>query len=379
MSERASETGATSERAPWAVPHVLERSAAWSWRILVVAGAVAVVAWSLARLSVVLIPVFVALVMSALLGPVVERLAGVLPRLLAVWATLVTGAAALVGLGYLLWGPLRSSFDDLGSQWDEARADIEQWLVEGPIGLSPDRVDRFSESARAAAERLGSGLLAEPASAARTATEVIGGFFLTIVLTFFFLKDGPTMWRWFVERIGTSRRTLLDDAGGAAFDAMQGWIRGVAITGLADAVLIGAALLILDIPAAVPLAVITFFAAFLPVIGATVAGGLATLIALVSDGPGTAIIVALVVLAVQQIEGDVLLPLVMQRQVSLHPVVVLLALAVGAAIAGIVGAIVAVPVTAATSAAVSSMRASRRHHLLLDEPLRADPQDAEAP
>ena len=368
MSDRAVESRTARTSEPWAVPHVLERGAAWSWRILVVAGAVAVVAWSLARLSVVLIPVFVAIVMSALLGPVVERLASAMPRLLAVWATLLTGAAALAGLGYLLWGPLRSSFDDLGSQWDDARADIERWLVEGPFGLSTERVDELSESAREAVERLGSGLLAEPASAARTATEVIGGFFLAIVLTFFFLKDGPTMWGWLVERIGRSRRALLDDAGGAAFNAMQGWIRGVAITGIADAVLIGAALVILGVPAAIPLAVITFFAAFLPVIGATVAGGLATLIALVSDGPGTALIVALVVLAVQQIEGDILLPLVMRRQVSLHPVVVLLALAVGAAIAGIVGAIVAVPFTAAVSAAVSSMRAARRHHLLLDDP-----------
>ena len=370
MSDRAVETRAARDAGPGAVPHVLERGAAWSWRILVVAGAIAVVAWSLARLSVVLIPVFVALVMSALLSPIVDRLAAKMPRLLAVWTTLLTGAAALAGLGYLLWGPLRSSFDDLGNQWDEARADIERWLVEGPIGLSPERVDQLSESAREAVERLGSGLLAEPTTAARTATEVIGGFFLAIVLTFFFLKDGPTMWRWFVERIGTSRRTLLDDAGGAAFSAMQGWIRGVAITGVADAALIGAALVILDVPAAIPLAVITFFAAFLPVVGATVAGGLATLIALVSDGPGTAIIVALVVLAVQQIEGDILMPLVMQRQVSLHPVVVLLALAVGAAIAGIVGAIVAVPVTAALSAAVSSIRTAGRHRVLLDEPDR---------
>ncbi|MEQ8436276.1 MAG: AI-2E family transporter [Ilumatobacter fluminis] len=368
MSDRAVETRPDRDAGPWAVPHVLERGAAWSWRIVVVAGALAVVAWSLARLSVVLIPVFVALVASALLSPVVERLATKLPRLLAVWSTLLTCAAAVAGLGYLLWGPLRSSFDDLSSQWDDAITDVEQWLIDGPFGLSAERVDRLSESARDAAERLGSGLLAEPASAARTLTEVVGGFFLAIVLTFFFLKDGPTMWRWLVDRVATSRRLLLDDAGCAAFSAMQGWIRGVAITGVADAILIGAALVILDVPAAIPLAVITFFAAFLPVVGATVAGGLATLIALVSDGPGTAIIVAIVVLAVQQIEGDILMPLVMQRQVSLHPVVVLVALAAGAAIAGIVGAIVAVPITAALSAAVSSIRSARTQHVLIDGP-----------
>ena len=376
MSDRSEQTQTVDDGEPWAVPHVLERSAAWSWRIVVVAAAIAVLAWALARLSVVLIPVFVALVVSALMSPVVERLATRMPRLLAVWATLLTATAALAGLGYLLWGPLRSSFDDLSSQWDEARADIERWLVEGPLGLSAERVDELSANARDTIERLGSGLLAEPTTAARTVTEVVGGFFLTIVLTFFFLKDGPSMWRFLVDRIGASRRALLDDAGYAAFGAMQGWIRGVAITGVADGLLIGAALVILDVPAAIPLAVITFFAAFLPVIGATVAGALATLIALVSDGPGTALIVALVVLAVQQIEGDVLLPLVMRRQVSLHPVVVLLALAVGAAIAGIVGAIVAVPITAALSAAVRSIRAARTTHLLLDD--RDPPGDASA-
>ena len=368
MSERVADTRAAGPEARSAVPHVLERGAAWSWRILVVAGAVAVVGWSLARLRVVLIPVFVALVMAALLSPLVGRLATKMPRILAVWATLLTGAAALGGLGYVLWGPLRNSVEDLGTEWDDARTEIEQWLIDGPLGLSAARVDQLSESAREAVERLGSGLLAEPSSAARAATEIVGGFFLTIVLTFFFLKDGSAMWRWFTEQIGTTRRTTLDEAGRAAFRAMQGWIRGVAITGVADAVLIGAALIILDIPAAIPLTVITFFAAFLPVIGATIAGGLATLIALVSDGPGTALIVAIVVLAVQQIEGDILLPLVMRRQTSLHPVVVLLALAVGAAIAGLVGAIVAVPVTAALSAAIATIRSSRVEHVLLDEP-----------
>jgi predicted PurR-regulated permease PerM len=349
------------------VPRALANGAAWSWRILVIAGAVAVVGFSLAKLRVVLIPVFVALVGAALLAPVVERLASRLPRLVSVWATLLAALGVAVGLGLLLWQPIRDSIDDLRSEWSGAITEVERWLSEGPLGIDPERVERISEDVGAAVDQLAAGVFAEPASAARLAVEIVGGFFLTLVLTFFFLKDGPSMWQWFLERLQPSRRSSIDRGGRAVFSALQGWIRGVAITGFVDAVLIGGALLILGVPAAIPLAIITFLASFLPVVGATAAGVLATVIALVAEGPGTAVIVAAVVLVVQQLEGDVLLPVVMYRQVALHPVVVLLALAVGAAIAGIVGAIIAVPVTAAVSAAIRAMHAESAESVLLDD------------
>lgn len=352
-AERAD--GARPGRAS-SVPRALETGAAWAWRFLVVAAAVTLIAWVAVQLRVVLLPVFVAAIAAALLGPLVDLLDRWMPRLAAAWAVLVSVAAAVAGLALLLTGPIRSATSDFLDNWETARTDIEDWLVDGPLGLSRDQVDDLSARVQDAWSRAGTGLLDSPGSTARTAAEVVGGIFLAIVLAFFFLKDGPRMWSWLLDHLASARREAADRAGKGAFSALQGWIRGVAITGVADATLIGLALVILGVPAALPLAVITFFAAFFPVIGATIAGILATAIALASNGPGTAVIVAIVVLVVQQVEGDVLLPVVMYRQVSLHPVVVLVALAAGGAIGGILGALLAVPLTAMVSGAVAAVR-----------------------
>lgn len=322
----------------------------------------------LARLRVVVIPILVSAIFAALLSPLVDLLDRVMPRLLAVWATLLGVVGALVAIGYLLRSTVTTAVDDLRDQWRTALEDVKDWLVDGPVGLDRDRVDGGFEDLGDAINRYASGWFDEPADLARMATDIVTGILLAIVLTFFMLKDGRAMWDWMLQRLHPARRTTIDAAGIAAFQAIQGWIRGVAITGLVDGLLIGIALLVLGVPGAVPLAVITFFAAFVPIVGATLAGALAAAVALTTEGPGTAVIVAIVVLIVQQVEGDVLLPLVMYRQVALHPVVVLLALAVGAAAAGIVGAIVAVPVTAClVAAAAAARRTGNAEQLLLDD------------
>jgi predicted PurR-regulated permease PerM len=342
------------------VPRFLDVGASWGWRFVVLAAAVTIVGWTAIQLRVVLLPMFVALIVAALLAPLVELLDRWMPRMLAAWLVLLSVGAGLAGLAALLAGPIRSATSDLNTNWASARTDIEDWFVDGPLGLGRDRVEDLSARVDEAWSRAGSGLFDSPGDAARTAAEVVGGIFLAIVLVFFLLKDGPRMWSWTVDHLAPARRPVARRAGTDAFAALQGWIRGVAITGFVDAVLIGLALLILGVPAALPLAVLTFFGAFFPIVGATVAGVLATAIALASNGPATAVIVAIVVLAVQQIEGDVLLPVIMYRQVSLHPVVVLVALAVGGAVGGIVGAIVAVPLTAAVTAAAGAVGAPQQ-------------------
>jgi putative heme transporter len=336
------------------VPRFLELGAAWGWRFVVVAAAGYVVLWLIVRLRVVVIPVVVAAMLAALLAPAVDLVSRALPRLVAVWLTLIAAVGALFGIGWLLRAPVVSAADDLRSRWDTAIDDVEDWAVDGPLGLDREDVDAAFTRVADGARSFASGLFDQPAGTARMVAEVVTGLFLAIVLTFFLLKDGPSMWRWFLTHLHPSRQHPIDRAGRAAFRAVQGWIRGVAITGAVDALLIGIALLILGVPGALPLAVITFFAAFFPIIGATLAGALATAVALTTEGPAVAVVVAIVVLAVQQIEGDILLPVVMYRQVALHPVVVLVVLAIGGAVAGIVGAIVAVPTTAAITAAVSA-------------------------
>lgn len=348
---------ALAEPAHIAVPRFVDVGARWSWRILVIAAAIVATGWLLARLRIVLIPVFVAVILAAVLTPLVDRLALRVPRLAALWAVLLGIAAATGALVWALEGSVRSSITDLSDSWGSTRQQIRTWLQDGPLGLSTDQVDRLSTEAGRARERFTSGLFDGGGDMARVAAEVIGGILLTLVLIVFFVKDGASMWTWFTQRLAAARRPVVDCGGRAAIQALRGWLRGVAITGLIDGILIGGALLILDVPAAIPLAVVTFFAAFFPIVGATLAGGLATLIALADQGPGTAVIVAVVVLVVQQVEGDVILPLIMQREVSLHPVVILLALAIGGAIGGVLGAVVSVPLTAAITAAVAAVRA----------------------
>jgi predicted PurR-regulated permease PerM len=335
-----------------AVPRVLDDAAKWSWRFLVVVAAVVVLFWSAARLAVVIVPVLVGLVLAALVSPLVEVLARRLPRLLATWVVLIVAAASITGVGYLLSSSIAGAVDDVAAEFETALDDIRTWLQEGPLGLSADTVDSLSESAAGLVDRIGSGLLEEPAGTVRLAVEVVGGAFLMVVVLFFFLKDGPQMWTWLLARIRPVRRPTVDASGRAAIAALQGWIRGVAITGVVDGALIGGAMFLLGVPAALPVAVLTVLASFFPIVGATVAGALAVAIALGAQGLPTAIVLGLVVLAVQQIEGDVILPIVMRRQVRLHPIVILVSLAVGGVLGGILGALVAVPLTASVSAAI---------------------------
>ncbi len=339
------------------VPNFLRDGAAWAWRFVVVAAAVYIALRVAVVLRVVLIPIFVAVVLAAVLAPVVERLSRRIPRLLATWAALLCSLVGLSVVAVALAQPISSATGDLVGQTDEITADIEEWLQRGPLDLSESQVDDLSNRFSERADGLVSGLLDEPASTARVAAEVLGGVFLALATLFFALKDGPDMWRWVLDHIRPVRRASVDSAGRAAVETLQGWIRGVAITGVVDGALIGVAMAVLGVPSALPIAVITFFAAFFPIVGATVAGALAVAIAYTSEGPLIAVILGVVVLAVQQIEGDVLLPVVMRHQVRLHPIVVLVVLGAGAAIAGLVGALLSVPITAATVAAIAAVRA----------------------
>lgn len=338
------------------VPRFLAVSAQWAWRSLVVAAAFYVVLQVASTLRFVVVPIFLALVIAALTEPVVGWLSKRLPRLLATWIVVFSALISLAALLLFAVGPVVDSARDLTDRSKEALDRIRSWLRDGPVGLDDAQVDDIFERVGEAARSGLSGLTDSPTSAALFAMEIIGAFFLSLVLTFFFVKDGPQMWAWLLARVRPARREPLDEAGRAAVASLQGWVRGTAITGVVDGLIIGLALWVLDVPAALPLALFTFLGAFFPIVGATVAGALAAGVALADSGPQTAIVVAVVVLVVQQVEGDLLLPLVMYRQVSLHPVVILLALATGGAVGGIIGALVSVPLTAATASAVGAIR-----------------------
>jgi predicted PurR-regulated permease PerM len=191
-------------------------------------------------------------------------------------------------------------------------------------------------------------------------TELIAGLLLALVLLFFVLKDGYRIWDWIVSLVPGRRREGLREVGSASWSTLGHYLRGVASVALFDAVTIGVALAILGVPLVLPLAVLTFFGAFFPLVGAFTAGFVAALVALVSEGVVTALIVVGVITAIQQLEGDVIYPVLVGRQIRLHPVAILLVLTAGAVVAGIVGALFAVPAAAVAWTAIQHVRGERK-------------------
>ncbi len=211
------------------------------------------------------------------------------------------------------------------------------------------------------------------------AGEVITGLIITLLLLFFFLKDGPGMWRWIVDTFGGRQRTHLDELARRSYTALTGYVRGLVLVGAADAAMIGTGLAILGVPLVIPLMLLTFLAAFVPLIGAFSAGLAAVLIALVDGGVVTALIVLGLVIAVQQVEGHLLYPIIMGRTIHIHPIAVIIALAIGGITAGIIGVFISVPIVTVAATAVAYMRENRERREAAPAPAVAPPAAPAAP
>jgi len=235
-------------------------------------------------------------------------------------------------------------FGELGTQLRDGVDEATQVLADPPFNLSKteidDRVSKGLDSLRENSGTIGSGVV----SGAVVLGELVTGLILTLLLTFFFLKDGGRMWAWVASLAGERRSGAVQEIARRSFTALAGYVRGIATVGAVDAVLVGIALLIIGVPLVVPLMILTFIGAFLPLVGAFTAGLAAVLIALVSNGLVPALIVLAVYIAVQQLEGHLLYPILMSRAVNLHPAVIIVALAAGGILAGIIGIFLAVPV-----------------------------------
>jgi predicted PurR-regulated permease PerM len=332
----------------------LDRAAQLTWRSLVVAGGVVVVVFALAHLRILVLPAIIALLLSSVLVPPVQRLqrSGV-PRLVATWLLLLGSLGALGGLVNLAAPSVADEFADLGPTVTEGIGQVKAWLVDGPLGLSQGQIDRYSdqigEQVRSSGSSIASGVLA----GAILAGEVVAGLLLTLVLVFFFVKDGDKICGFALAQVRPENQDLVKALGRRVWGAVGGYVRGTALVALVDATIIGVGLLLIGVPLVLPLALLVFFGAFFPLIGAVLAGTVAVLVALVSGGPGDALLALGVVVVVQQVEGDVLAPLVLGRAVRLHPIVILAVLTGGAVIGGLIGAFLAVP-TAAVGVAVGA-------------------------
>ncbi|MEH1015297.1 AI-2E family transporter [Micromonospora sp. CPCC 206060] len=343
----------TWERIPWLV-----RSAVvWSACLVVVVAGLYV----LGRIAMLLAPLAIALAvtlfLTALLDPVTLALRRLrLPAALAALVSVLLLLAVLAGAVTLFWTLTADQFADLSRELDEGLKRTREFLTSGGLPITAEQLDEWT---RRATEGLRQGS-PDPVAGARTAAEVLGSVLLVVVLLFFLLKDGRSMWRWALGRTAEGSRPLLAAAGRNGWHTLTAYSRGTMIIAAIDAIGIGAALLLLGVPLAFPLALITFLGAFIPIIGATVAGSVAVLVALAANGPTTALLALASVIAVQQIEGNLLEPLVMKRQVRLHPVVVLVAVTAGTLLAGIAGAFVSVPVVAVLYRMVDTVWRARR-------------------
>ncbi|QGU05402.1 AI-2 transport protein TqsA [Corynebacterium comes] len=333
----------TQAVAPWS--DTWGQTASRSAQILLVSAVFMGTVWLLLRVSLVVIAALVALILASAVYPVVRRLKR------KGWSSLLATGAAFIGILGLLSGIITGIVFAVLNEWDslstsavEGWRELESFFLSGPL---PFDTAAFDDVIAQATQLATSGAFVDSALTGLTAaTEFITGLVLMIVILFFFLKDGPKMWNFALRWFRGETRARLAESGDRTIQILGGYVRGTAIIAAVDAVFIGVALALLGVPLALPLAVIVFVGAFLPIIGATIAGILAALVALVTNGLVVALIVVAVVIVVNQMEGDLLQPVVMGRTLSLHAIVVLLALSVGTIVGGIFGAILSVPLTA---------------------------------
>ncbi|WP_392544497.1 AI-2E family transporter [Oryzobacter telluris] len=344
----------------WSVPRGVRTASEWAWRGLVIAAGVLAVLALTALLSEVVIPIIVALLLAALLMPVHHLLSRVIPRGFAAGVTVLGTIALVSGMFSFVGSQLTSQLDDITTKVTEGVDQVRGW-ANATFGLTDSQIQEYLDKAR---DALSSGNLNNTlASAGLTATHIVAGFFLALFSLFFFLYDGETIWGWVVRLFPRGAREKVHSSGLIAWDQLGAFTRATMAVAAVDATGIGLGAAILGVPFASGIALLVFFGAFIPVVGAAVSGGVAVLLALVALGPIQALIMLGIVIGVQQLESHVLQPFLIGRVMRIHPLAVILAIATGIILAGILGGLIAVPTVAVLNAV--------GHHLL-DGPESAD-------
>jgi putative heme transporter len=327
---------------------VVERLGAYSWRLIAIGVVGLALLHVLSLLRLVVFPVVVAVLLTAVLSVPLQwlRERG-MPPLAAAWTAFLGFVGVIVLAGVLLVPSFIDEFSDLGPAVSDAYADVEDWIIEdSPFDVDRAQLDDLRDQAEDALQRAGSGSGAVVVKGAVLVLEVVASLVLALVLTFFFLKDGERFQRWVLARLPEERRDVTTRMGTRAWSTLRGYLRGSAILGGLEGVIIGVTLWIVGAALVVPVAVITFAAAFVPFVGAVVAGVVAVAVTLATAGPSQALVVAIVAVVVQQFDNDLLAPVIFGKALELHPVVILLVIASGGALAGLMGAFLAVPVAA---------------------------------
>jgi putative heme transporter len=331
-------------RSPVRIPRWLDQSTALAWRLLVLAAAVYVTAFMLDRLLVVVVPLVVAAMLATVLAPPARWLRNHgWPAALATWSVFLL--AFFVAAGVIAWliPSIGSQFDSLQKSAGSGVDEIKHWFVTGPLHLGKRQVNHDINQLGDEINSRAGGLALQGAT---LVLELLVGLLLSLVTCFFFVKDGERITAAALRLAPSDRAGEFRGLGRRSWATLTGYVRGTTINGVVNGAVMATGLLILGVPLALPLGVLTFFGAYFPIVGSVVTGGIAALVALAAEGPVTALVVIGLTVLVHNIEGYLIGPLVLGRAVHLHPLAVLLALAAGGVIAGIVGAFLAVPVTA---------------------------------
>lgn len=329
------------------VPRGLRVATAYAWRLIVIAAAVGVAIWLVIQLKLLVIPLLIAILVSALLYPgFTWMLRHRVPKWLAIVISVLTTLAVVTGLIWLAVWQITRQWASVQSRTVEAVEQFRQYLIDGPLHLTAQQIDDLLDQGwtfmQQQAELLWTGALA----VGSTLGHVVTGGVLAIFILLCLLADGRGIWRWTVRLFPKQSRVAVDGAGTSGWKTVVNYARTQLLVATIDAVGIGLGAFLLGVPLAIPVAVLVFLGAFIPFVGAVVTGALAVFLALVYNGPWIALWMLVVVLGVQQLEGHVLQPLLMGSAVKVHPLAVVLVVAGGAMIAGIPGALFAVPLAA---------------------------------
>jgi predicted PurR-regulated permease PerM len=338
------------------VPTGLRVSAALSWRFIVIIAALYVIVWLAGYFSHLIVPVAIALLLAALMAPGVDRLVQwKVPRGAAAAIVMVLGIAIVGGLITFVIITFSNGLPQLQQQVSDSLNQIRDWLITGPLHLRTQQIQTFLDNAIGAIQSNQSAITQGALTTAATIGEILTGLLLTMFVLIFFLYDGPGIWTFIARGVPARVRRRVDVAGRRGFAALVSYVRATAAVALVDAVGIGVGLAVVGVPLVIPLSALVFLSAFVPIIGAVLAGTVAVLVALVANGLIPAIVVLAIVIGVMQLESHVLQPWLLGRAVRLHPLAVVLAIAAGLISGGIAGALLAVPLLAVLNAGVKSL------------------------
>jgi predicted PurR-regulated permease PerM len=339
------------------VPRWLQTSAAWSWRLLLLAAALYVAARVAALLYIVVVPCAAAILLTALLQPLTAplRRRGMSP-LAATWCILLLAIVLLGGAGWLVTTRVQADYPSLVTQFKHTTTQVQAWLAGPPFHLHTGSLQQLSNDVVKYLSQHKSAVEGTVVTGSRIVVELLAGVVLCFFVSFFLIKDGTRIWQWLTSRFQPERKRRADLAGAAAWQAVVYYVRGTVAVAAIHAVVLGVTLTIIGAPLVAPLALFMFVAAFVPLLGVLVAGAVALLVVLATKGWIAAVIVLIVMVVMNQLEGHLLQPQVVGKMVRLHPLAVILVLAVGGVVAGIAGAVVAVPITAAITRAARALR-----------------------